>query len=147
MTTIRVQPGNALDFEEDDLEALADAIRATSGGTAVETVSKEQWGRAVTWWEVVDFLLTEGAGHVVDAVIGAAIMWARQRLKRKKDAEPDRQPRPVWVTLYGPDGGILKSVQITDPDNEPSDVTEAERERVEAHRRAEAEWRAREQRR
>ncbi len=138
MATVTLRPGNTRDFEEHELEQLAAAIR-DEAGVDVELEDREQRGYAVTWWEVMNFLLTETAGHVVDAVLAAAILWAKQRLSRKKQEDPDRRPRPMWVTVYGPDNEVLKSVKVTLPEDEPQteDVTDDEQERANQRWRAE----------
>jgi hypothetical protein len=116
MADVVLRPGNDRDFETSDLEALAGAVRDDTG-LDVEVASREQRGYAVTWWEVVDFLLTDGAGHAIDAIIGVAVAWARKRLRAAKE-KTDR-PRPVAVRIYGPDGELLKTVEVTDPDADP----------------------------
>jgi hypothetical protein len=138
MADVLIRPGNARDFEEQELDALVQAILERDPDLEVRLEQREQRGYAVTWWEVVNFLLTETAGHVIDAVLAAAIVWGRDRLKKARDRDPDRKPRPIWHIIYGPDGEVLKSVKVTDPDEDPEDVTDEERESQKERRRYEA---------
>jgi len=39
-------------------------------------------------------------------------------------------PGPVWHTIYGPEGEVLRSVQVTAPDAEAKDVTNEKRDAV-----------------
>jgi hypothetical protein len=120
VSQITLRPGNVNDFEEAELEELATAV-CQAAGVEVEITSREQRGRGVIWWEVVDFVVTESAGHVIDAIIGAAIVWGRQRLKRKKDEQPPNawKPRPLAIRItYGPDKKV-KTIEIRDADAEP----------------------------
>lgn len=133
MTQVTLTPGNALDFEEFELEELAAEV-SREAGVQVALATREQRGRAVTWWEVVDFVVSEAGGEAVGAVVIAAVAWAARRVKKAREATPDRLPRPVWVNVYGPNGDVLKSVQVPNRDEEPRDVTEEERERQERYR-------------
>ncbi len=75
------------------------------------------------WSEVVNFLVTESAGHVIDAIIGAAIVWGRQRLKRKKDEQPPNtwNPRPLAIRITNGQGEKVKTIEIRDADPEIKD--------------------------
>jgi hypothetical protein len=115
-------------------------------GFAAEVVPYEHTdtgGRlGVNWYEVIRVYLTEHATvveaviatKVLDVVGGAVEDSAKAALKaaaskiggafvdwaRKRSRLPGKNPKqPKRVIIYGPDGQVLRTVTVTDPDNEP----------------------------
>jgi hypothetical protein len=96
----------ALDSEE-DREALVDAMNesgldVTAGRTdRVEIAESEGWvAIAIALWL---------GGHIADkalsVVLDATVEWARERFRR-------RESRPREVRIYGPNGDVIRRVEI-----------------------------------
>lgn len=50
---------------------------------------------------------------LVKAAIRAAVAWSRERIRRQPPENEPPEGRPVRVTLYGPNGELLKIVEVT----------------------------------
>lgn len=130
MPKILLEAQNPLDIPPADLEPLAQAIRDVGQGYEVQIAEPvEQRGYGVTWWEVVlIYIGSRGAEVVLTNVVNdlykVAVGWARARFQK----EPGR---PKYIAIRGPDGEILRSVEVRRPDAEPEDKTEEDRRRDE----------------
>jgi hypothetical protein len=155
---VLLRPGNALRTPAEELEPLAEELRALYPHSDVRIVTGEQRGRGVTWWEVLDITLRSAdtaldtAKEVKDiAEIGGllwiAVKWARDRMRREADQDrveweqeqqqkPPRRrarkpftprPPPRYIGIHGPDGRVIRSVLVTDPEGEVEDRTEEDR--------------------
>ncbi len=80
-----------------------------------EIVYRPPTGRGISLYEVTAIYIGAKAvdaatGHVVDRVIDAvlsrAIQWAKSRLHKSETG------RPQSITLYGPNGEVLKEVRV-----------------------------------
>lgn len=97
---IRLSPHDPLLILDVD-EGLAPELR--SAGYAVEVESpREERGRAVTWWQVLE--ITVAATPVALAVADRVKAWARGRKHGKG--------RPLRGTIYGPDGDVLSEFDV-----------------------------------
>ena len=95
------------------LEDLIDSLR--QDGLDGEIAYRPPTGRGVLWWEVVAIYV---GGKFVDAVTGQIIKaaldqavgrvttWAKARLRRGDTS------RPQSITLYGPNGEVLKEIKV-----------------------------------
>jgi ABC-type phosphate transport system substrate-binding protein len=112
MTKIAIQPADRLEIVGEDVEPLAEALRAE--GYEVEVTERRRVGYGVTWWEVFHIFIEEAEGHAIDAAVGAAIAafanWARNRFKKGKNRREEMAPK--HATIYGPDGEALKEVTV-----------------------------------
>lgn len=118
MTTIRIEPSD-LHFPIAELEPLRKAL--TAEGHDVEISEHPTRGYAVTWWEVFHFFLGEVAEpakeEAIGAVIGAFVVWARNRFRAGGDGREGKAPKSA--TIYGPDGVALREVTLRNADEEP----------------------------
>jgi len=127
MQQILLQPVNPQDLRAEDLQDLADAIRQLDHDYEVKIAYHDQIGHRVTWVEALTIWLPA----VIDsaalaAIIAQSIAWARRRFKKEESeqAENDNvQYRPKSVTILGPNGEVLKSIKIRNPNQELEDDT------------------------
>jgi hypothetical protein len=100
----------------EELEPLAAELRRH--GYQVELTDKERFGRGVTWWEVFNFVVDESTEHAIEAAVGVVtasfVAWARKRFK-----SGEGRPAPKAAKLYGPDGSVLKTIEVKDETSEP----------------------------
>jgi hypothetical protein len=124
MDQITIRPKSSVDIKPDSAEELAKEIRALDPDRDVQIDYYDQMDpsrRGVTWFQVVHILLSVGKlaePPIVTIIVSKAIDWARSRFK----AKPTR--RPVFISIYGPDGKVVKSVLVKDDASEPEDRTE-----------------------
>jgi uncharacterized protein YfaS (alpha-2-macroglobulin family) len=57
----------------------------------------------------------------VDAVVAAVVTWTQGLLRKRREKRPAAEEMPIRLTIYGPNGEVLKQVTIRDP-AEPGDV-------------------------
>src|SRR5215216_2165985 len=125
MPQIILEPGNPLDLRPEKLEPLISAIRDLDSSYEVKIAYNEPRGYAVTWWEVLYIWLpwvgTAAGGAAIAKIVELVIEWAHNRFK----ADPERK-RPRHVSIYGPDGKVIKSILITSDDQEPEESMPSE---------------------
>ena len=118
-----LEPGNPYDFSQSELEGLRAEIEAQFDDARVELARRPERGYGVTLHEVLAVwdLATDIVGDVttVAGPIGLIVSWMRRRSRKERDEHPDSQPRPRTIEILGPDGRVLKTVVIEDPDAEP----------------------------
>lgn len=127
MADVYLVSPNPYDFSADELEEVADIVRAAEPDLEIEAGAHPERGYGVSTYEVIDIVSTVGgAGSVVVSVttgLNAVIKWARARWTRDREEHPDENPRPRLVrVLYGPTGEVLLRVAIDEPDGEPEEV-------------------------
>lgn len=68
-------------------------------------------------------LLGKALDDAADLVLDKAKSWAKRQLAKARRGQPDDQPPSTLnVTLYGPDGKPLKTIEVTDgPDGDAED--------------------------
>src|SRR4030095_11959853 len=120
---IVLEPGA---WPQGELDELAQSLRCVAPDLNVRfALPREQYGRAVTWWEPI-YIGLSSAGVAAGGVVGAAVLkkivdvaieFARKRFQRN----PNK--RPKYVAIYGPDGKVVRSVLIRDETAEPEDRT------------------------
>ncbi len=116
---IVLQSENSAFVLPDDLESLASLVRADEPNVVVRTVpgptlfqeSADLWPEVITVWVPTGVFYFD--------LLKAAIGWARDRYKQEWTGRRAKQ-----IVIYGPDGRVLKAVQINDPHREPEDLTE-----------------------
>jgi hypothetical protein len=122
---IFLEPGNPHDFTDGALEELRDSIAHDSPEIDATVSLREEHGYGTTFGEVLRIYVE--ATEITSGTLGTfgpfvlAIRWAQRRWR--KDREDHQRPRPRFVSLYGPDGTILKSVKIDLPSGELEDDT------------------------
>ena len=111
MPQIILEPGNPLDLRRDKLEPLMNAILELDSSYEVRLAFNDQRGYGVTWWQVLHVWLPWAGvalgGAAAKKIVELAIDWAHHRLKGD---EPNHRPRSV--SIYGPDGQILKQIRV-----------------------------------
>ena len=121
-THLYLEPGNPHDLGRAELDELAAEIREENPDLDVEVFIGEEHGYGTTAGEVLRMYLEIGeiAGDTaaIMAPFYGAVRWAKRRWGKDRDEHPEGEPRPRYVTLYGPDGTALKSVRIDLPDGE-----------------------------
>ncbi len=116
------------DVPAEEMEEIAQAIRGLDTDCDVRVDITERTGYGVTWFKVLHIALegskyagTAAAGAAAKKIAEAVIVWARGQFTKSK--------RPVSVSIYGPDGEVLKSV-VVKPDG-VEDRTDEDRKRRE----------------
>jgi hypothetical protein len=116
------------DVPAEELEEIAQVIRDLNLGCDVQINVTERPGYGVTWYRVAHIALSAGlftaAGRALASeagkrIAGAVIDWARQKFIRKQSV----RPRPISVTIYGPNGEVLKSVVVKKATDDVEDRT------------------------
>jgi hypothetical protein len=117
---IVLQPGNPLDLTSEDLMPLVHGLeRLGSEGQEVIITERPTRGYGVTWWQVLLIYVGMKAGDaLINSVVSSAVDWAKNHLSEGG--------RPHYIGIYGPDGEIIRAVEV-DAGGEESDVTERER--------------------
>jgi hypothetical protein len=121
---ILIEPGNPYDFDRTDLEELAEAVSSETG-LPVETALRDEVGYGVSATEVLHVWLPD-----LDVVLNATLMssslasWLRDRWRSEREAHPEAPVRRRYVDLLGPDGKVLKAIEVTEPEGDIVAVTE-----------------------
>jgi hypothetical protein len=116
------------DVSAEEMEEIAQAIRGLNLDCDVRVDITERTGHGVTWFKVLhialegsEFAGTAAAGVAAKKIVEVVIDWASARFTKSK--------RPVSVSIYGPDGEVVKSV-VVKPDG-VQDRTDEDKERRE----------------
>jgi hypothetical protein len=112
-----VSPASASSFEHDDFEALVWHVVRESGLMAdhVEIRLHYLYGDwAEPGWTWVNFFLDEAAKAAITSVVTAITMWGRDWLKSARKRDP--AAAPIKAVIYGPDGEILREVEVAPED-------------------------------
>jgi hypothetical protein len=113
--SVVIEPGNPLDFEQEELEQLATWIKKEHG-VEIRTASRPERGYGVTFHEVIHIFVDVGgaAGGIAGglAVLSTAVKWAQNRWRRDRDQHPGSKPRPRTITLYDSQGRPLKRLFV-----------------------------------
>jgi len=103
-------------------EALEGLVAQVAESTALEVdVRIEPIGNGVPGYELVAFLLDEAARTAVDAVVAGAVAWAFDRIRKRRESDPESPG--VRVVVWGPNYEKLSEVEVDDPE-QSRDVTE-----------------------
>jgi hypothetical protein len=120
MTRVLVVAG-ASSIGEEEAPGLAEVLRR-AGATSVEFNPTSLRGRGVTWWQYVMIYVGAKAGDaIVTSLVESAVSWAEERVARR--ISEHGLGRPQSVQLYGPDGRIIKAVEVS-PDGQVRDATD-----------------------
>jgi hypothetical protein len=129
ITILTLNPNDITLEEAEELgQSARDHARELSVNCEVEVSAQQREGYGVTWFEVLHVSLLGAAFAVGKAVtdetakrlVTSSVQWARNRFRgRKKESK-----RPVYVAIYGPDGGVVKSVVVKNATDDPEDRTE-----------------------
>jgi hypothetical protein len=118
---------NPADISAEEAEELGKALRRLDADINVRTEVKPREGMAVTWAEIVIITLQVAgpilAGlkdKVLAKVTDSAIEWARRRYEGKRKGAR----RPPYIDIYGPDGEIIKSVEVKNAEDKGTDRTD-----------------------
>lgn len=111
MPTITLQPKNPLDPTPEELEDLAQAIQGLDSDYAVVVTTRERPRVGVSLWEVIECYvpwsdLTNAAAVALIAELGR---WLRNRFEKVPG-------RPKLMVIYGPDGKVLKEIEMQSPE-------------------------------
>jgi hypothetical protein len=107
----------------EDFDALASDLEGSAPGLRVVGVRHDTTLKMMTFWEVVRvFIPDHVASAVTDAMLVALIHWFRERFKRGV-GRPQK-----YGAIYGPDGRVVKSFLLKNPDDEPEDKTEHDKD-------------------
>jgi hypothetical protein len=118
---------NPADVSAEDEEELAEAFRRLDANINVTTEIKPREGRGITWAEIVIItlqvvgpVLSQLKDKVLAKVTEAAIEWARRRYEGKRKGSR----RPTYIDIYGPDGEIIKSIEVKNAEDKGTDRTD-----------------------
>jgi hypothetical protein len=112
VSKIILEPGNPFDFDDRDLEGLADELRVESGKPTV-VVRRAEHGYGVSFHEVLHLWVVWNnlGGPEATAVVAAVTGWAIRRWKSDRVQHPN-QPRPRSVIIWGSNEKPLKSITV-----------------------------------
>lgn len=102
---------------------LVAGLRALGDEFEVEVAENPYEGYAVTWGQLFSLVVDETSRHALDVIEAVFVAWAVKVLRRGK-GKGHVNPRPRFLTMYGPDGKPLKRIVVRDPDEPPEDQTE-----------------------
>jgi hypothetical protein len=127
------------DQRRDDLQELLADVTGLGYVVDLDFGPEPEPGKyGVTWLEVVaiyvgakvlDGMTADAIDIAVKKLANTAVDWAKARFRKHPD-----NTRPQYISLYGPDGELLKSVQV-DPKGDVQDHTERDRARQERKRK------------
>ncbi len=140
MSVIRIAPANPLDLRPEDVEDLAEDLREAGYQVEIDAEIRQR-GYGVTWYEVLTVAIP--AAIAIGQAMTSITRWAWDRLKKQEDEQrreyeeeeakkPRRggrrrkwepNPRHKHVTIYGPDGEVLRELIYKKSGEEPEDVT------------------------
>lgn len=119
---VMLEPGNPFDFDDDELDELADQIRRLEPGDIVNVAKRPEHGYGVTLIEVLNlYLEISGAAGTVWGTIKAvrkSVEWLQQRWRKDSKDNPDERPRPRSLLVYDENGKLIGSVRIDEPNGE-----------------------------
>jgi hypothetical protein len=119
VSKIIIEVKNPHDITPEEAEELAEAVRASYPKYKVRVEGTGYTGYAVTLYEVLRiWLLTTVGTKIVEQLTKLAIEWARQRFNRQ-----GKKPRTTSISIYGPNGEVLRSVVLKNATDEPEDDT------------------------
>jgi hypothetical protein len=125
VSEIKIRPANPYDFNNEELEDLAEEIHREDPDLEVEVSALPERGYGVTPIEVIAVITaTGGAVAAVKETAKAAqatIGWMRKRWQKDKEEGGGAPRRRVVRVLYGPDGKELRSIAIDEPDGSPQE--------------------------
>jgi hypothetical protein len=118
--SILVAPSAPREFDHDDFERLVLLLVEETGimADAVQIRVGYLYGNGATDWTVVNFILDESGRAAIQEVVRSIISWGRQWWKKRKNSNSDA--KPIKAILYGPDGEVLREVEVR-PDSDESD--------------------------
>ena len=122
MSRIILEPANPFDFEDGDLEKLADELRNVAGKATV-VARRPEHGYGVSFNEVLHVWIVwnQLGGPAASAVVIAVTKLAVSRWKRDRARHPDKT-RPRSVTIWGPNGKPLKSITVDAEEGDEPEV-------------------------
>jgi hypothetical protein len=132
------------DVPAEEMEEIAQAIRGLHLDCDVRVDITERTGYGVTWFKVLHIVL-EGSIFAATAAAGAAAKKIAEAVIDWASAQFTKSNRPVSVSIYGPDGDVLKSV-VVKPDG-VQDRTDEDKGRREQFLKLQAEQQKSEKRR
>lgn len=101
---------NRLDLTPDELAPLVEDL---SDDFSARVTGKEIRGYGVTWWEVLlAYIGLKAADTTISSVTQSLIDSVKTFVQRKRNAEPDKNPRPFSFTIYDEDGNFVKRLEI-----------------------------------
>jgi len=125
MKKIVIEPKNPLDVKPEDVQTLAEEIRALYRNYNVTVEGEGYSGYAVTFYEVVNvWILAPVSGALILEITKLSIKWARQRFSQK-----GKENRPKSITIYGPKGDPIKHITLKNAVDEPEIQTPKRDER------------------
>jgi hypothetical protein len=128
MPRLIIEAANEIDTPSEDLAVFADALREADETFDVRIVPPHlQRGYGVTGWEVIRVWVEskqawELAKDVLLLVINA---WITKRMAQRIEEAGNKEEtkrwwvRPTNVTIFGPDGEPLSSVEYAESDSGP----------------------------
>ncbi len=111
MPTITLRPRNPLDPTPDELEDLARAIQHLYSDYEVIVTTGERPRVGVSLWEVIECYVPWS--DMTSAAAGALIAELHRWLRNRFEKVPGR---PKSMVIYGPDGKVLKEIEMQSPE-------------------------------
>jgi hypothetical protein len=114
VATITLRSKNPLDPRPDELEDLAQAIQRCDPELEVIIATGEPPQVGVSLWEVIEVYVewSEITVPITVALIPELVSWMREGFKKMPG-------RPKSAYIYGPNGEVLRTIELKGPDEEP----------------------------
>jgi len=115
---VLVTPASPYSFDHEDFRSLVWEVTSETGlmADAIDIRLGYLYGDA--WppdWTWVNFILDEAAAAAVGGVITAIGAWGRRWIRRARERDPDA--KPIKAVIYGPDGQLLREVEVPPDDD------------------------------
>jgi hypothetical protein len=119
MEEILVEPGWPQDIKPADLIDLREAIAELDPGFQVAIAYEDQKGAGVTFWEVVFIWLPASAVGplILEKALDVGVNWLQRRFDH-----PHSERRPKSLHILGPNGEVLRTVNIERRDATPEEL-------------------------
>ena len=112
------------------LDDLLAGFRGLGDDYVVTLNDETPTGYAVTFFQIYWLVVDNIESHVIDALAAAFVAWAIKTVRRDRDEKGHVNPRPRKVSIYAPNGDLLRSVVVKDPDAGSEDTTAADIEQA-----------------
>jgi hypothetical protein len=121
---VLVEPANPFGFDPNEFSEMIEDLSEELGSEySVRVAYREQVGAAVTLYEVINIWLswqnwsTAAQGAVAGVLLEKVLNWR----KKRREANPDTPPRPIWIKVIAEKVGwkVVGEVRVGEPNGKP----------------------------
>jgi hypothetical protein len=110
---ILVRPGGVLAEGGQDVDSLAVELSELTPDVEV-SIEPVDRGRSFAFLAVLSVVLPWVEGYLAAKAIDTVLGWARRHIGSEHGQDQDAHP--IDVTIYGPNGEVLKKVRVSSPE-------------------------------